>query len=389
MFASYNTEFNKIGLKIERTDDFQKTLSQIKEFLQPLEWNDSGKLWLTEKMNLLVIPEIFPNYKFDYICQDLYVKQKAHVQQVKDDTTKKYEEKIDLIFDNVKFRDYQLTGINFLLKYPNTILGDEQGLGKTLMMIATISALIQKEKITKAIVICPKSLKYNWVKEINLFSSLTSAVLEGSKEQKIQQLLENKQVYITNFDSLATRENSKSNPNAKRKIKKETIEKSKKFQKDLTDLIDEKTCVILDEAHRIKNGSSKVSKTIRAISKSTMFKYAMTGTPIANKPQDIFYIMKYLDGGKLLGTNYSRFLNQYCILGPNPYSDKNALYTEVISQGPITVTLTTQKEPIVGGYGLGLRTRLLGYFVRADWAWGVEDGVMLPRVFYLSLGLDF
>ena len=43
----------------------------------------------------------------------------------------------------------QLTGSNFLLKYPNCILGDEQGLGKTLMMIATISALIQKEKITK------------------------------------------------------------------------------------------------------------------------------------------------------------------------------------------------------------------------------------------------
>ena len=41
------------------------------------------------------------------------------------------------------------------------------------------------------------------------------------------------------------------------------------------------------------------------------------------------------------------------------------------------------------GYGFGLRSRILGYFVRADWAWGVDDGVVLPAVFYFSLSLDF
>ncbi|MFA5780666.1 MAG: hypothetical protein WC868_00145, partial [Bacteroidales bacterium] len=75
--------------------------------------------------------------------------------------------------------------------------------------------------------------------------------------------------------------------------------------------------------------------------------------------------------------------------GSNPYSDKNALFTQIIHQGPITVTINTQREPIVEGYGVGLRTKLLGYFIRADWAWGVEDGIVLPNVFYFSLGLDF
>lgn len=75
--------------------------------------------------------------------------------------------------------------------------------------------------------------------------------------------------------------------------------------------------------------------------------------------------------------------------GSNPYSDKNALYTSVIHQEPITVTITTQKEPIVAGYGFGLRTKLLGYFIRADWAWGIEDGVINHSRFYLSLNLDF
>jgi len=75
--------------------------------------------------------------------------------------------------------------------------------------------------------------------------------------------------------------------------------------------------------------------------------------------------------------------------GSNPYSDKNALYTETYHQGPITVTVKTQQDPIVFGYGFGLRSRLLGYFIRADWAWGVENGIVQPRVFYLSLGLDY
>lgn len=75
--------------------------------------------------------------------------------------------------------------------------------------------------------------------------------------------------------------------------------------------------------------------------------------------------------------------------GPSPYSNKNSLYKRVIQQGPITVTLENQIEPIVGGYGFGLRTRFLGYFVRADWAWGVEDYEVQKGLFYVSLSLDF
>ena len=75
--------------------------------------------------------------------------------------------------------------------------------------------------------------------------------------------------------------------------------------------------------------------------------------------------------------------------GSNPFSDKNALYTQTFSNKAITVTIKTQQNPIVGGYGWGLRSKLLGYFIKADWAWGVEDAIIQPRVFYLSLGLDF
>ena len=75
--------------------------------------------------------------------------------------------------------------------------------------------------------------------------------------------------------------------------------------------------------------------------------------------------------------------------GKSPMEENNAYNFETIEDGNITIIIDKQVPPIVYGYGFGVRTRLLGYFVRADWAWGVEGDVILPRIFYLSLSLDF
>jgi hypothetical protein len=75
--------------------------------------------------------------------------------------------------------------------------------------------------------------------------------------------------------------------------------------------------------------------------------------------------------------------------GRTPYSSDNSFNTQVITSGPITVSLKRKQEPIVGGYGWGLRSKLFGYFVRLDWAWGVDSGIVQPRITYLSISTDF
>jgi hypothetical protein len=75
--------------------------------------------------------------------------------------------------------------------------------------------------------------------------------------------------------------------------------------------------------------------------------------------------------------------------GSSPYSDENTFNQKTIESGPIKVVLKNQEEPIVFGFGAGLRTRVLGYFVRADLSWGINDGRRLPALFYLSLCNDF
>lgn len=76
--------------------------------------------------------------------------------------------------------------------------------------------------------------------------------------------------------------------------------------------------------------------------------------------------------------------------GPSPYSPENAINTREVPLGNEgLIILDSQKEPIIVGTGFGLRSRLFGYYLRADWAWGIEDGIVLPSVFYFSLGTDF
>ena len=76
--------------------------------------------------------------------------------------------------------------------------------------------------------------------------------------------------------------------------------------------------------------------------------------------------------------------------GANPYTNNNATTTTYLPGNPITVTLTQQNEPLVGGFGMGVRGKILGYFVRVDYAKGIENRVVLPDgVWYISLGLDF
>ena len=124
--------------------------------------------------------------------------------------------------------------------------------------------------------------------------------------------------------------------------------------------------------YNARNGSSfSVYNTELRI---PVFKYLLN-KPIKSDIVNNFQVVGFGD----LGTAWT---------GSHPYSEDNSFNTLTIPANPLTISLENQREPIVGGYGFGLRTRILGYFVRADWAWGVDDGQRLPAEFYFSLSLD-
>jgi len=105
--------------------------------------------------------------------------------------------------------------------------------------------------------------------------------------------------------------------------------------------------------------------------------------------------IRYLAGHPLR----SNFLNSLQLVGfgdigtawsgKSPWSGNNGYDTEKLTNGPVSITLDSNREPIVAGFGAGARAQIFGYFVRADWAWGIENHYILPRIFYLSFSLDF
>jgi hypothetical protein len=122
-----------------------------------------------------------------------------------------------------------------------------------------------------------------------------------------------------------------------------------------------------------RNGNT--AAVINAEVRWPVFRYLMK-TPIKSDFLQTFQLVGFCDVGSAW-------------TGWNPYNNQNLFNQTIVTQNPITVTISNNREPIVAGYGFGMHARLLGYFVRADWAWGVDDGRVLPRVFHLSLNLDF
>lgn len=105
-----------------------------------------------------------------------------------------------------------------------------------------------------------------------------------------------------------------------------------------------------------------------------VFKYLLN-KPIKSEFIKNFQFVPFIDAGTAWA-------------GSSPFQD-NIVTTETIEQYPIKVSITRTRAPFVYGYGYGLRSKLFGYFVRADWAWGVEDHVVQPQLFYLTFNLDF
>jgi hypothetical protein len=76
--------------------------------------------------------------------------------------------------------------------------------------------------------------------------------------------------------------------------------------------------------------------------------------------------------------------------GLSPFSKENPL-NKVIIQSPPVITLEVEyfKDPLVFGLGYGLRSQILGYYFKFDYAWGIETGKLQKPVYYITIGQDF
>jgi len=157
---------------------------------------------------------------------------------------------------NATLFSYQRKGVLFAAKAGRSLIADEMGLGKTIQAIATAELLKKETGISRTLIICPTSLKYQWKAEIEKFTDSSVLVLEGNplKREKIYNSYES--FYLIMTYNIVSRD----------------WEKLNGLDADL---------VILDEAQRIKNWETKIAKSVKKLTMPSCI--VLTGTPLENK----------------------------------------------------------------------------------------------------------
>ncbi|HSY60359.1 MAG TPA: hypothetical protein VK796_00730, partial [Cytophaga sp.] len=75
--------------------------------------------------------------------------------------------------------------------------------------------------------------------------------------------------------------------------------------------------------------------------------------------------------------------------GASPFNGNNSLNKKNVKTNSFDAEVNNYRNPFLYGYGLGARTFLFGYYVKADVAWGIQDSVQLSPLFYFTFGYDF
>jgi superfamily II DNA or RNA helicase len=163
---------------------------------------------------------------------------------------------------------YQVDGVAFLAGRGRALLADDMGLGKTLQAIAAAYWLHRNENVERVLVVCPASLKFQWVREIRRFTGAEAQLVQGPVEARTVQYRQGSGFYVINYE-LVLRDLSVIN---------ETL---------APDLL------ILDEAQRIKNWRTKIAAAIKRV--PSRYAFVLSGTPLENRLEDLYSLMQVVD----------------------------------------------------------------------------------------------
>ena len=179
---------------------------------------------------------------------------------------------------------YQEQAVEFVKDLEYSAIFHEQGLGKTKIAIDILLYWISEKEIDTVLIVTKKQLIKNWMDEMNMHTYLHPKILTNNRNSNFYVFNSNSRLLITNFETLA-------------------FEK-KRFELFLKS---RNVGVIIDESAKLKNPDSKLTKDFFELSGLFKRKIIMSGTPVANRPYDIWAQVFFLDSGKSLGTNFRDF----------------------------------------------------------------------------------
>ena len=267
-------------------------------------WNPSRKNWFVPKSSELSL------MNFSRIYGGKVAAPGTHVEVGEIEPLPELE--IELPLKREPFH-YQKLGAAYGLKKKKLIIGDDMGLGKTFQSI--MIAVGSNRKCV--LVICPATLKENWVNEFKMNAGWTAMEITDRIKTSWAQYFRVGmcKVFVVNYESL-------------RKYFVESINKPEdkplrlnhiKFRETIN-LFD---MVIIDELHRCKSPKTLQSKLVKGICNGKEYILGLTGTPIQNKPADLWPQLGIIQQIDNFG-GYKGFVGRYCD-GPNQASNLKEL----------------------------------------------------------------
>ena len=228
---------------------------------------------------------------------------------------------------------YQRAGVEFMRRAKSGLLGDDMGTGKSLQTLALNLAHEHEHKnALPALIICPNSVKRHWVREVSKWMPTARVYnVEGTAAKKRAIIKEAKQdphcIVLMNIESV--RSFTRLAPFGSVKLKKcrtcdpkfgdagLTTARCEVHKKELNDF--NFVTVTLDEAHRVKEPKSLQTRAIWHVmhQPGVEYRWALTGTPVANHPGDLWSIMHAVAPEDF--PTKSQFVERYCLAAWNAF----------------------------------------------------------------------
>lgn len=262
-------------------------------------WNHTAKAWVVPISFKEVVYHISKTQKASHIII------KNNLPEKIDTIPKMPKLSIEIPLKKGKMRPYQEEGVERMMQLKKVINGDQPGLGKTLQsIIATIGLEMKGELSFPVLVICPSALKINWKREYEIWTYKKAMVLTDNVKTTYHRFWEMGQtdIFIVNYESLK-----------KYFVKSMPDKKNLKLSSQI--IMDERVemfkSVIIDESHRLKDPNSIQAKITLQITKNKENIFMLTGTPVLNKPIDLFAQLAIIQKLKQFG-GIKGFKTRYC-----------------------------------------------------------------------------
>ena len=226
--------------------------------------------------------------------------------------------------DGLTPRPYQVAGALTIAATGRAMLNDEAGTGKTITTILGLGELSLRHDTTPILVICPASVVDPWVEAFRLWAPYWRTVAWRGAPAKRKALAGTADVYVTSYDT-ARADAPDTNPRRSPLV-----------------ALDPRALVV-DEHHAIKSPSAKRTMAVQRLARNTRALVALSGTPIAHHPGDLWPTLTCLAPGAW--PSRERWVRRYCLTVPGDY-DETVLGLSPATEPEFRVTILGQQRRV-------------------------------------------